>query len=90
MTEAERLRNKVYSLELAIELEQVIVDYLQPTVDNWRAGNHVERTGYYLHQSSTSKSSIRGWQQELADYKQLLLIAEMTNESRSKTGESST
>lgn len=89
MNEIERLRIKIEGLEMAIELEQVIVDYLQPFSDKWET-NKTRANSHYVRQSSTSKSSIRGWQQELADYKQLLLIAEMTNESRSKTGESST
>lgn len=87
-TEAERLRNKIIGIELAIELEQVIVDYLKPSLDEWdsRKGPYSSEIHHRVRQHSTSRGAIINWKVELEDYKKLLLIAEIApNEPLSQT-----
>lgn len=79
--EIERLESKVRGLELSIELEQVIINYLEPFMEKWRKQSfEIEDLNNRANQYTTSKTTIRGWERDLKDYKQLLLITRLAGE----------
>lgn len=83
-TKIQYLQEKIAGLELVIELEKVIVTYLKPKVQEWTKDPAKPwALSRYVRQSSKSRSDIANWEQELAMYKELLLIAEITNEQTS-------